>query len=72
MGETSLKFRCRIAAFIGDPPMGIFMQDHGKEQRQRFIREGEDSSGEIDRSWASIGLREAPPPHLHLKRPRFT
>src|SRR6187549_220712 len=39
--------RGRIAAFIGDPPMGILMQDHGKEQRQRFVREGEQQLGKI-------------------------
>ena len=28
-------------------PQGIFMQDHGKEQRQRFVREGEQQLGKI-------------------------
>ena len=35
--EPTLEFGGRIAAPIGDPAMGVFMQYHGKEERERHV-----------------------------------
>ncbi len=36
-GEPALEFGGRIAASIGDPAMGVFVQDHGEEERKRHV-----------------------------------
>jgi hypothetical protein len=35
--EATLKFGGWIAAPIGDPAMGVFVQYHGKEERERHV-----------------------------------
>ena len=36
-GEPALEFGGRIAASIGDPAMGVFVQDHGEEEREPHV-----------------------------------
>jgi hypothetical protein len=36
-GKPALEFGGWIAAPIGDPAMGVFMQDHGEEEGERHV-----------------------------------